>query len=246
MALDFKSETDVKEFLNNLGIEYRFGCYSEKNPEVCHLLGDYLEAVKKDYEKAVKVYKSNCDDYKYGKSCLKFGSYALLGKGGQKEDFKKGYEYLKKACDDGIPEGCLHEGLLLLSHSEKCGIVDDPSKGMRLLEKACDADNAHACYYASGFHISGLKDGKNNEKKSQKNDSDKYIIPKDMNQAYKYALHGCNLGNVYCCINLSQMYSKGDGVGKNAELAEKYKKIALDMQSEILETNKTLNFQQGL
>lgn len=33
MAYDFKSETDVKEYLQNLGIEYRFGCYSEKNPE---------------------------------------------------------------------------------------------------------------------------------------------------------------------------------------------------------------------
>lgn len=33
MAYDFKSEAEVKEFLQNLGTEYRFGCYSEKNPE---------------------------------------------------------------------------------------------------------------------------------------------------------------------------------------------------------------------
>lgn len=26
------------------------------------MLGDYLEAVKKDYEKASKVFKNNCDD----------------------------------------------------------------------------------------------------------------------------------------------------------------------------------------
>lgn len=33
MAYNLKSEEEVKQYLNNLGIEYRFGCYSEKNPE---------------------------------------------------------------------------------------------------------------------------------------------------------------------------------------------------------------------
>ena len=33
MAMDFKSETDVKDYVERLGIEYRFGCYSEKKPE---------------------------------------------------------------------------------------------------------------------------------------------------------------------------------------------------------------------
>ena len=32
MAFDLKSEKDVKEYVDNLGIEYRFGCYSEKKP----------------------------------------------------------------------------------------------------------------------------------------------------------------------------------------------------------------------
>lgn len=33
MAMDFKSESDVKDYIERLGIEYRFGCYSEKKPE---------------------------------------------------------------------------------------------------------------------------------------------------------------------------------------------------------------------
>lgn len=103
MAFDLQNESDVKDYIEKLGIEYRFGCYSEKKPEgenlqkfhnffwkiherkscssVCHLLGDYLESIKKDFEKASKVYRSNCDDYGYGKSCLKFGHYSFLGKG---------------------------------------------------------------------------------------------------------------------------------------------------------------------
>lgn len=106
MAFDLKDETEVKDYIEKLGVEYRFGCYSEKNPEgnliiqlfivvlspllhpypVCHLLGDYLEGVKKDFEKASKVYRSTCDDYGYSKSCLKYGKYAILGKGGNGQD----------------------------------------------------------------------------------------------------------------------------------------------------------------
>jgi hypothetical protein len=33
MAYDLKKEEDVKEYIEKLGIEYRFGCYSEKKPE---------------------------------------------------------------------------------------------------------------------------------------------------------------------------------------------------------------------
>ena len=33
MAYDLKKEEEVKEFLDNIGIEYRFGCFSEKKPD---------------------------------------------------------------------------------------------------------------------------------------------------------------------------------------------------------------------
>lgn len=39
MSYDLKSEAEVKEYITNLGIEYRFGCYSEKKPEgKCNLI----------------------------------------------------------------------------------------------------------------------------------------------------------------------------------------------------------------
>jgi cytochrome c oxidase assembly factor 7 len=33
MAFDLKNEADVKEYVDKLGVEYRFGCYSEKKPD---------------------------------------------------------------------------------------------------------------------------------------------------------------------------------------------------------------------
>lgn len=33
MSVNFQNEAEVKEYLNTIGIEYRFGCYSEKKPD---------------------------------------------------------------------------------------------------------------------------------------------------------------------------------------------------------------------
>ena len=79
-GVDLKNEDEVKEYLENLGIEYRFGCYREKDPTACHLLGDYLEAIKADQKKALGVYEINCNDYNHAHSCHKVGSYKLLGR----------------------------------------------------------------------------------------------------------------------------------------------------------------------
>ena len=37
MSWDLKKEEDVKQYLSNLNVEYRFGCYSEKKPEGTYL-----------------------------------------------------------------------------------------------------------------------------------------------------------------------------------------------------------------
>lgn len=117
---------------------------------------------------------------------------------------------------------------------------------MGLLEKACLGKNANACYYLSGMYIVGVK--KNNPLEDAKFSGSKnveYEIPKDMKKAFLYAQEGCNLGNMYSCSNLSQMYSKGEGVEKNPELAEKYKQIAVELQNE-LKSTESLTFQEGL
>lgn len=113
MAYDLKKEEEVKDYIENLGIEYRFGCFKEKKPEVCHLLGDYLEAIKKDFDKASNVFRSNCNDYKFGKSCLKIGNYAMIGRGREKADMGEALTYYEKGCEYNEPGACLHAGLIL-------------------------------------------------------------------------------------------------------------------------------------
>lgn len=84
---------------------------------VCHLLGDYLETIHKDFGKARKVYQSTCDDYGYAKSCLKYGNYAFIGRGksGSKPNPTEAMRYYEKGCLLGDSENCLNAGLLLVS-----------------------------------------------------------------------------------------------------------------------------------
>ncbi|KAM8719890.1 hypothetical protein ACLKA7_006016 [Drosophila subpalustris] len=265
MAYDLKKESDVKEYVEKLGVEYRFGCYSEKKPEVCHLLGDYLEGIKKDFEKASKVYKSTCDDYGYAKSCYKYGNYSFLGKGksGSKGEPRVAYQYYEKGCNLNDSDACLHSGLLLVSRSMPKEIDRNVPKGLQFLTKSCDMNNATACFYLSGMHISGVQkkpddvaagsgSGNGNGsmitaavKPTTGKDND-YIVLKDMKKAFQFAYKACELRNMYACANLSQMYARGDGIEKNEKEAEKYKKMALEMQDEVKKQQETLTFQQGV
>lgn len=112
-----------------------------------------------------------------------------------------------------------------------------------------------ACYYAFSIYIDGIK-------KQAAGQAAGYEVERDKEKAFRYANEGCELGNIYCCTNLSQMYKRGDGklliyslpvaqlhlvagVKQDMELAEKYKKIALEMQRQ-WQSNKSLNFQQGI
>uniref|UniRef100_T1JHP9 Kazal-like domain-containing protein n=1 Tax=Strigamia maritima TaxID=126957 RepID=T1JHP9_STRMM len=213
---DLKREEEVQEYLENLGIEYRFSCYKEKNSEGCHLLADYMEAVKKDFPKAAAVYKLNCDERSYGKSCYKYGAYTLIGKGNTQQNFVEALKYLSKGCENGSPQGCLGAGVLLqapelLQHR-------DHKKSISNFERGCAAGDPKCCFHASGLYIRGFKD----------------VIPVNFKKAFECALKGCELGHPHACNNVSQMYSRGDGVEKNEELAAKYKKQAVEIREQIV------------
>lgn len=229
MSYNFAKEEDAKEYVKNLGIEYRFGCYQEKKPEVCHLLGDYLEAIEKDYEKAGKIYKSNCDNSHFAKSCLKYGNYLAVGKGKTKNEREEGLEYYKKGCKLEEFIACYRAGLLSVMSYHK----DNPQRfkeGMGLLEKACNKNNPDACFHLSSIYMSG---------------NDKAEVVKNMQRSFEYAMKACDLKNIYACANISVMYKRGDGVQKNNELSDKYKAKALELQNELKE-QKQITFQEGL
>ncbi|XP_064477035.1 cytochrome c oxidase assembly factor 7 homolog [Ornithodoros turicata] len=230
MPYDFKKEEEVKEFLENLGIEYRFECFHEKKPDGCHRLGDYMEAIKKDFEKAGQVYKRNCDENKHPKSCFKYGNYRWLGKG-CKVNETEAYKYYRTGCDAGSPEGCFAAALMLTSRDRKkpSVIPKDNRLGLQLLDRACQLGSADGCYFASAHYING-------------NDA----VVKDMKKAFVYTTRGCELGNMYACSNLSLMYRKGEGTEKNEKLAEEYKQKVIEYRDSLQKLQPTLEMEQGV
>ncbi|XP_050402483.1 cytochrome c oxidase assembly factor 7 [Patella vulgata] len=205
MDLDLKDEKQAKEYLDRLGIEYRFQCYHENIPDGCHRLADFLEGMRKEFEKAGKVYKTNCDQNKHNQSCFKYGVYSLTGKGGVETDAEKALEYFTNACNLDYSPACHNAGLI--HASKKLNTKYDMSKAVEYFENACSKNSVSSCYQLSGIYIQGRDE-----------------MEKDLKKAYDYSLKACKLGHVYSCSNLSQMYKKGEGVEKDEKLAEKYKK----------------------
>ena len=73
-----------------------------------------------------------------------------------------------------------------------------------------------------------------------------HSITKDMKKAFEYSQKACDLGNRYSCANLSQMYKKGDGVTKDAKLAEKYRLRAKELHDEVTQTQRTITLNQWI
>nr|CAH0113695.1 unnamed protein product [Daphnia galeata] len=215
MAWDLQNEEEVKEFSDKLGNDYRFGCFNEKKPEECHRLGDFMESVKKDFKKAANLYRSTCDDYKFSHSCHKYATYSLIGKGSP-PDYPKAFEYFKKGCGLDDAGSCFFAGLMCIYDNENTKIKQDYLQGIGFLNQSCDKGSGNSCHYLSGMYFMGVPD----------------VLEKNLTSAYDYSNKACDLGNIYACANLSRMYTKGDGVEKNLELANKYNKKVKGMQSE--------------
>jgi len=232
-GVDLKDSEDVADYIENLGIEYRFGCYHERDPKACHLLGDYWESVKKDFVKALKIYTTNCDDYKHGHSCHKVAGYKYVGKVCTK-NADEAYDYFKKGCDSGYASSCLSAGLLDSAKPNKNytrSVPPNPSLALGYYKKACDeGEIAEACHRYSAMFIRGIKD----------------VCEKNMAEAFKYSLKACELGNLGGCVNVSQMYSKGDGTDKNPVAAKEYGDIAAEMLSQLKEQQAKLKFADGV
>ncbi|XP_034187994.1 cytochrome c oxidase assembly factor 7 isoform X1 [Osmia lignaria lignaria] len=227
---NLKDADEVKEYLKNLHIEYQFGCLNEKRPDVCHLLGDYNDAIKQDYNEAAKIYKDNCDTRNYNKSCTKYGEYSFAGRGCEK-NIQEAFKYMRKGCELNDPKGCLDAGAFAVS-DEKLEKSRDTqvSLGIQMLRKACDANEERACFYLSGIFLKGIEG----------------FVEKNMKEAYVFSLKCCEAGNPYACANVSMMHKNGDGVQKNEEMAKAFKTRSTELLKDIREAKRQLKFQQGI
>ena len=195
---------------------------------MCHLLGDFLESVKKDFSKAATIYRSTCDDYKFSRSCHKYAGYSLAGKGCT-EDHPTALSYFQKGCSLGEGDSCLYAGLMKIAENDKIKVKKDYPEGINFLNASCDKGNNTGCYYLSGLYLTGVPN----------------VMEKDMSKAFEYTNKACELGNIFACANLSQMYKRGEGVEKNEELADKLRAKTKEMEQQLQAKFRPIEMEQG-
>lgn len=225
--IDFTDDEAVQEYITRIGIEYRYQCFTEMLPDGCHRLGDWLQTFHRDFVKAGRVFKSNCDLTRYAHSCYKYGQFALLGKGLPEKNMQDAAKYLKRGCDTEEPglegaKACYQYGEMIEKGLHK---VDDPLESRRYFGKGCDLKDAPSCTYATGTCV---KEGE----------------LQNFAQAFQFAIKGCDLGDAYSCGNLSVMYKKGDGVEMNEDMAKHYKRKADSIISMHTENRPNVTFGQ--
>lgn len=63
------------------------------------------------------MYRVNCDEYLFAKSCLEYGTVAFTGvkEKNVKSDPIEALKYFEKGCNLGSSDNCLNSGMLLVS-----------------------------------------------------------------------------------------------------------------------------------
>jgi len=124
-----------------------------------------------------------------------------------------------EACEKNQAGACNNAGLVYQNGVTGSTIEKDISKAVQLFQKACDYGHKNGCFNLSAIYLMG-KDG----------------IPKDMKRAYELSLKSCEMMHPWGCANVSRMYALGDGVEKNTQEAEKYKRLAKKYSGQVGDT----------
>uniref|UniRef100_A0A4W5JYX8 Cytochrome c oxidase assembly factor 7 n=2 Tax=Hucho hucho TaxID=62062 RepID=A0A4W5JYX8_9TELE len=101
--INFEDEKEVKQYLDNIGVEFSYQCYREKDPEGCQRLS------------TTQVLKHNCEMNKHGEGFYKLGAYYVQGKGEVADNLKMAYSCFMTAYSSGgkkSVDACQNVGLL--------------------------------------------------------------------------------------------------------------------------------------
>ncbi|RWS23797.1 Sel1 repeat-containing protein 1-like protein [Leptotrombidium deliense] len=215
-----KSDQELEEEIKNLGIEYRYSCYREKNAEGCDYLANFLEIVEKDYKKSSEVYRDNCLNNNYGKSCHHYASNLFVGRAFAK-DLKAAEKMFERGCTLGFGDSCYMSGYMKFNIDEngKNTTESDREKGIKEWTKGCDIKHEKSCLSLSNLFLFG-----------------KYGVLKNMEKAFEFTTKSCELNDYSACKNLSMLYKHGLGIERNDEKAEFYHKKFEDLYQDYANT----------
>ncbi|KAL6734995.1 hypothetical protein Aduo_005478 [Ancylostoma duodenale] len=228
-----KLQEERREYVKNIGIEYRYGCYEEKRADSCHLLAEYMEALEQNFKAAYTLFKQNCEERKYPKSCYKYGMYLLAGKECT-PDLTKMIEPMEIACEANLKQGCRY--LSLVHWNGEKHRPADSKKAEKYMKKACELEDGEACWLLSTWYM-GNKEKFRAGPRGEVKELDRSLLgslDRDMYKALEYGIKACEQDIPQSCANVARMYKLGDGIEQNLDEAKKY----VDKAREIMESLK--------
>lgn len=204
-----KNITEVPTEYEDTEIQFKFGCYKEKNPSACHNLAKFFNHIKREHKKAAEMYKQNCDEHKFSESCCEYGSLRAEGLfNAIPANHGVAFEYLQKGCDYGSGRSCYNLGVL--ATNKAFGPTPDIPKALSYFELACEKKHGGGCREIGAIYLYG-----------------EGPVKKDFAKGKQYLENACtNLRDWQACQMLSDVYKKGLDTPVNKELSDKYKRIA--------------------
>lgn len=152
----------------------------------CHLLGTFLEVIKRNNTRAAAIYKLNCQGGQHAGSCYRLGQ--LYHSDVQLQNHRTAFQCNRRGCQLGNAKCCLDAGMSKLSDNLEEGCVgQDFPLAVDYLKKACQLGSGFACYLLAGVYISGIPG----------------IVDRDVSLAFKYDFEACKqLDFPLACANL--------------------------------------------
>ncbi|KAL3077105.1 hypothetical protein niasHS_013094 [Heterodera schachtii] len=216
-----------EEYVKNIGIEYRFGCYEEKRADSCQYLGEYFEAVQTDFKSAFDTFRQNCVQRKFPRSCFKYGQYLAAGRECE-ASFKKAIEPLRLSCDAGIAKGC--RVLALILWNGESDRPPDSAQAEQFMKRAAELGDYEASWTLSTWYLGDTI--KYQREKSAPYGHKMGELSRDMQKALMYGLKACDEGDLFqSCVNVSLMYRNGEGIPKDEKKAKQYQERAKELNN---------------
>jgi len=224
----------------------------------CHSLGEWYAVLRGNFSKAGELFLPNCTDRKYGNSCFSMGllygepwralvaprrpqyavasscaaastTFAATGRGAERSK-PKSLAMFERACELGNGDGCDLAGRTLMEEAAKLEKGGDDAaavvaassghgtaasmreRAVELLERGCGPlESATACKFLGEVFLVG-----------------RFGHAADKPRAAKYLETACEQFEMTACRNLMVMHSRGDGVPKDFDKAEEYRRRSVE------------------
>lgn len=163
--------------------------------------GAEIAGNREEYAQRAAALRAKACDQRARDACADLGLAYMHGRGVPR-DFERAREHLTFACDLGSMPACANLGLL---YDNGDGVAVDKTRARQLYDEACDKEVGAAC-----------------------NNIGVMLEQDDPTAAAAAYDRGCRFGSARACMNLAELYAKGQGVPEDAQRAMSLLKKACD------------------